>query len=93
MHLGLLTLDLTIAHAMSLKDRRSAISGLKSRLRQRFNVSVAEVGDKETWNRATLAVAGVGDDRAYVEGQLQRVVAFAEGHRDSDLEGSRIEWL
>ena len=60
MALGKLTLELSIPHAQSLKDRRQVVRSLKDKLRHRFNASVAERNEGGTvWNQATLECAMV----------------------------------
>ena len=73
MPVGLLTLELGIEHAQSLKDRRQVVRSLKDRLRHGFNVSVAEMDEALVWNRATLGVAAVSSSAAYLAGQLREV--------------------
>ena len=70
---GLLTLDLRIQDARSLKDRRQVVRALKQRLRKRFNVAVAEVDPQPAWTLATIAVASVAESAATVEQILRRV--------------------
>ena len=65
---GLVHLDLYVAEATSLKDKRRVVKSFKDRLSHRHNVSVAEVGDQDNHRRAVLAVAMVANDRRYVEG-------------------------
>lgn len=78
----LLTLDLHIPGCSSLKEKRFVLSSIKSRLRQRFNVSVAEVGFQDKWQRCRLAVAMVGSDRRSVDTGCDRVIRFVENdHR------------
>ena len=90
---GLLHLDLHVAQAASLKDKRRIVKGFKDRTASRFNVSVAEVGAQDSHRRAVLAVAMVGSDRRYVEGALQRIVLAAAAHRDMILIGHEMEWF
>ncbi len=78
MVVGTLSLVVAIPEAFSLKDKRRVVKSLKDRIAQRFNVSVAEVGDLELHNRAELGVAMVGNDAGYVEGGLQQVVNFVQ---------------
>ena len=61
-HIALLTLDLFIPEAQSLKDKRRVLKSLKDRLRQNYNVSVAEVGALDKWQRAVLALTAVSND-------------------------------
>src|SRR5579875_3110892 len=77
MPVGTLTLELGIEHAQSLKDRRQVVRSLKDKLRQGFNVSVAELDEALVWNRATLGVAAISGSAGYLAGQLQQVEAAA----------------
>lgn len=75
----LLTLDLLFPGCSSLKEKRFVLSSLKSRLRQRFNVSVAEVDYQDKWQRCLIAVALVAPDRRSVDRVGDRVLRFVEG--------------
>jgi hypothetical protein len=90
---GLLHLRLHVAQAQTLKDKRRVVKGFKDRLAHAFNVSIAEVDHLDSHRLAVLAAAMVANDRAYVEGALQRIVSAAAAHRDMVLLDSRIEWL
>ncbi len=91
--LGLLHLELHVPQANSLKDKRRIVKGFKDRTRSRHNVSVAEVGGHETHRQTTLAIAMVGNDRAYVEAGLQKILNAAATHRDMVLIEQQMEWL
>ncbi len=54
MPIAKLTVEISIPHAQSIKDRRQVVRSLKDKLRHGFNVSVAELDDANLWNRATL---------------------------------------
>jgi hypothetical protein len=71
--LSLLTLELGIEHAHSLKDRRQVVRSLKDKLRHSFNVSVAELDEAVVWNRATLGIAAVSGSAVYLAGQMREV--------------------
>jgi len=91
--ISLLTMELLIPWARSLKDRRSAVRGLKDRLRSRFNASVAEVACQDKWQRATLAVCVVDSDRRQLEATMTRVIQLSEEARDLQITGVRQQWL
>lgn len=88
---GLLTLELRIHEARSLKDRRQVLRSLKQRLRHRFNVAVAEVDPQPTWTLATVGVAAVAESAVVVEQILERVEAEASEFLGGDLAGSSLE--
>ena len=69
--IALLTLEVHIPHAQSLKDKRMVVRRLKDRLRSKFNVAVSETEHQDLWQRATISVATVGSDEAYARQTLQ----------------------
>jgi len=73
MPIAKLTVELSIPHAQSLKDRRQVVRSIKDKLRHGFNVSVAELDDASLWNRATLGIAALSGSAAYLAGQMQEV--------------------
>ena len=73
MPIAKLTVEIAIAHAQSLKDRRQVVRSLKDTLRHGFNVSVAELDDAALWNRATLGVVAISGSAAYLAGQMREV--------------------
>jgi uncharacterized protein YlxP (DUF503 family) len=93
MVIGLLTLELHIPGARSLKDKRQALRGLEQRLRQRHNVALAEVDHQDMWQRATLAVVSVNTDRVHLEQTLSAVAGEAASARDALLVDQQLEIL
>ncbi|MBI2104524.1 MAG: DUF503 domain-containing protein [Candidatus Omnitrophica bacterium] len=89
MVIGVLQLDVHVPTAQSLKDKRSVIKRLKDQLRGRFNVAVAELDANETWQRATIGVSAIGEQRAYVEGLLTEVTEWLRATRLVEL--SRVQ--
>jgi len=82
MFVKLLTVDLLIPGCSSLKEKRFVVSSLKARLRNRFNVSVAEVDFQDKWQRSVLAISLVGTDHGTLDGACARVRNFIENdHR------------
>jgi hypothetical protein len=93
MVVGLLTLDIHLPYAHSLKDKRQVVRRLKERLRARFNVAVAELDHQDTWQRAQVGVLSLSTDRLHLAQQLEAATAEAESVLGGDLVGSHIEYL
>ncbi len=91
--LGVLTLELRIEHAHSLKDKRQVVKSLKDRLRRKFNVSVAEIDDQELHNSAVVAVAAVSASRPFAKKILEAVEDEAAGVLGPMLVRSGVEWF
>lgn len=75
MPIARLTIELEIAHAQSLKDRRQVVRSIKDKLRHGFNLSIAELDDGVVWNRATLGVAAISSSTSYLTGQVKLIDA------------------
>ena len=73
MPIAYLTLELRIEGAHSLKDKRQVLRSVKDRLRNSFNVSVAEIDGTDLWQRATIGVVSISDSRDYLEGLMRNV--------------------
>jgi uncharacterized protein YlxP (DUF503 family) len=65
--------ELSIPLSRSLKDRRQVVRSMKDRLRQGFNISVAELDEAITWQRATLGIAAISSSRDYLRGLMTEV--------------------
>jgi hypothetical protein len=76
MTVGLARLTLFLPDSHSLKEKRMVLRRIKDRARQKFNLSIAEVGDNELWQRTVLGAAIVGNDRRFVESALDEIVRF-----------------
>ncbi len=89
----LLSIELMIPHAQSLKDKRREVRGLKDRIRSKFNASVAEVGYQDKWQRATLAVGLVGSDKGQLESNTTRIRTLCEEATEVIVTAIEQEWL
>lgn len=92
MIIGVCRLTLRLPESGSLKDKRMVVRSLTTRLRNTFNVAVAEVGDLDRWQIATIGVTCVSNDARHAREQLDKVVAFVQRTRlDAELVESEIE--
>ncbi len=79
MFVGILRLTLHLPQPGSLKSKRHLLRSALDRVRARFPVAAAEVGENDVWQRSVVGVAAVGNDRAFVNELLDKVSAFVEG--------------
>jgi uncharacterized protein YlxP (DUF503 family) len=91
--ISLLTIEVMIPWARSLKDKRSAVRGLKDRLRSRFNASVAEVACQDKWQRAVIAVCILDSDRRHLESDVSKVCQLCEAAKDVQIADVHQQWL
>ncbi len=78
MVVGVATIKVHLPGAGSLKGKRAVLNSVKGRVRSRFNASIAEVDDLDLWQRATLGVAVVSNDRGHVNSLLEKIRATVE---------------
>jgi len=91
--IGVITFELRIDDAQSLKDKRHYVKGLKDRLRAKFNVAVAEIDAQDSWQRGVVACVTVSSDQKYAEQLLQAVEREAAGFLGGILVDATVEWL
>jgi len=91
--IGVLTLELRLENSHSLKDKRHVVKSLKDRLRNKYNVSVAEIDYQDLWQRAAVAAVTVASDHTRAEQVLQSVEAEASSLLGRDLVDVTLEWL
>ena len=78
MIVGVLRLVVYLHDNHSLKGKRAILRKIKAQVSNHFNVSIAEAGDSDLWQRALLGVSQVGTEESHVDGALRAVVAFVE---------------
>lgn len=87
------TVELHLPDVDSLKGKRHILKGLKAKVRQRFEVSVAEVNHQDTWQRATLAIACVSQDSRHANEVVSKALDFIEASVDGHVIDVQIEIL
>ena len=85
MFVGILRLTLHLPDPGSLKSKRHLLRSAIDRVKARFNVSIAEVGENDLWQRSVLGVAAVGNDHAFVNQTLDKVAGFVASMHGGQL--------
>jgi uncharacterized protein YlxP (DUF503 family) len=93
MYVGAALVELHVHGSRSLKQKRGVVKSITARVRNRFNVSIAEVGGQDTWQRAVLGVSAAGAEAERVRVALERVVDFIENLHLAELRGSDVQVL
>jgi len=82
---GVLTVDIFVGEATSLKGKRRVLKSLLDRLKSKFNISVAEVGKQDSWQRSTIGISMVSNESAHAYKVLSAVIHFIEVHGGVEL--------
>ncbi|WP_409305465.1 DUF503 domain-containing protein [Peribacillus sp. SCS-155] len=82
-----------IYDAHSLKEKRAVLQRIMSRLKQKYNVSVAEVGHQDVWQRTEIAMVTVTSSRMATERELQNALQFLDSFPEIERTITDIEWL
>jgi len=90
---AIVTVDLYLPGNGSLKDKRQVLQSLKAGLRNRFNISVAETGHHDLWQRAEIGIAAISPDRLRVQKEVDRILKFIGGRSGVDLVGESVEFI
>jgi uncharacterized protein YlxP (DUF503 family) len=93
MTIGLLTLEIHISDARSLKDKRQVLRSLKDRLRAHFNVAVSELDHQDVWQRSRVGVVSISGDGRHLEESMSAIAAESERVLGRDLVSQEIEYF
>ena len=91
MFVGVCTFEVHIPESGSLKTKRQSLRSLKDRIRNRFNVSVAEIDDNDLWQKASLAVATVSNDKSHLNQTIDHVLNMVRSVPELSLLDYHIE--
>ena len=93
MPVGLLTLEIHIEGAQSLKDKRQVLRSLKDRLRAHFNVAVAEMAYQDLWQRSRIGIVTISGDAKHLEQSLAAIATESENILGRDLVSQEMEYF
>ena len=92
MNVGVCKLTLHLSENQSLKGKRRVIASICARVRSRFNVSIAEVADNESWQLATLGITCASNSSRHADEVLSEVLVFIERNSDEfEVVGQEME--
>ena len=92
MNVGVCKISLRLPENSSLKDKRQVLKSIISRVRHRFEVSVAEVDDNDVWQRATIGICVVSNNRRHSNEVLSKVVDYiTNSHFEVEILDYEIE--
>lgn len=92
MFVAVITIDLQIPMAQSLKDKRRVIKSLTDKCKNRFNVAVAEVDNKDLWKNAKLGLVTITGDRRYLEKVINKIIKYIESFPEINLYNYEIAY-
>jgi hypothetical protein len=92
-HVALALVRLHLPAVSSLKEKRMVLRGLKDRLRQQHNVSVAEVEHQDLWQRSTLGIVGIASARVPLEQTFEAIQQEIERQVPGEVLGCDVEFL
>ena len=84
-------LDFRIFGCGSLKEKRSVLSRIIRRIQNEFNISIAEVGDNDQWQKAKVGFCVVGNDKSYINAKIDHVLNFVDRFGAVEVVRSKIE--
>jgi hypothetical protein len=91
MFVGVCQVEIMLPQSDSLKAKRFVLSSVKSRIQNKFNVSIAEVDHNDLWQRATLGLALVTNERKFIDQTFGKIMQFLEGDDRLEVLDHRLE--
>lgn len=93
MVIGFLSLEIYLPYSHSLKDKRQRLSSLINRLKAKYNVAFAELDYQKKWQRTTIGIVTLNNQKRVIEGLFQRIIADAERNIDGQIINQHIYYF
>lgn len=93
MAVGVCMIELYIPQNGSLKGKRQIVQSIKTKIRNKFNVAVSEVGAHDLWQKAILGVAAIANDRGFVNEVMDKVLGLISSYPEVEVAHHQIEWF
>ena len=91
MVIGICNLDLILHENHSLKEKRRVVKSIIGRVKSKFNVSIAEVGDQDLWQSAQIGFCIVGNEKRFINSSLDKVIHFIEETNSAEIKDVEME--
>jgi uncharacterized protein YlxP (DUF503 family) len=78
MYVGILVIEILIYSSTSLKEKRIVLKSIKDRLKNKFNIAVAEIGFQDKWQRAQLGIVTISNQHSHLEHSLQQIFQYLD---------------
>lgn len=93
MIIGAVHFELFLYGVQSLKEKRSIIKSIHTKIKQRYNVSIAEIDFQNSWQRAALAIVTVSNERLICEREMERALNLIDKQPEVERTVTTYEWL
>ena len=94
MIVGLCKIKLRAPESQSLKQKRSVVKSLVAKLRRKFNISVSEIENQDSWQMITLGISSVSSSQAHIHQIFNNIILFIEKERlDAEILDYEIELI
>ncbi len=91
MVVGTLKIILHLHDNRSLKGKRKVVRSMVDKVKHKFNVSIAEVGSNDKWQRIELGVSAVGNDRRHIDSSLNNILDYMDTLYLAEIVDSSVE--
>lgn len=91
MVVGTVKVQFLLTDNRSLKGKRKVVRSMIDKVKSRFNVSIAEIGSNDKWQKIELGITAVGNDRRHIDGSLNHVISFLESLCLAELINSEMD--
>jgi uncharacterized protein YlxP (DUF503 family) len=92
MIVGVLTIELVLYASSSLKEKRFVVKSIKDKLKNKFNIAVAEIDYLDKWQRAKIGIVTIGNDYSHVEQSIQKVFDYLDDWNEFEIVNHNFDY-
>lgn len=85
MHVGVLVIEIMVYSSNSLKEKRFVLNSVRDRVKKKFNISFAELGYQDKWQRAQIGISTISNEFSHTEQSLHKVFEYLDRSDDYEI--------
>lgn len=93
MTVGVLIIDIMIQSSASLKEKRHVLNKIKDKLKNKFNVSVAELDFMDKWQRSEVGIAVISNEYSHAEDSLQKIFRYLDEFDEFEITNYTFDYV
>ncbi len=85
MIIGILTIEIMIFHSNSLKEKRMLIKSIKDKIKNKYNIAIAELEYLDKWQRSKIGIVTIGNENSHIENSLQKIFNYLDNWNEFEI--------
>ncbi len=93
MIIGYLFLDIHFPYCHSLKEKRKRLKSIKERIKNKYNIALAELEYQNKWQRTKIGIVTINNEKRVIESVFQKIIQESDDNIDGEIIDYKIQYF